>query len=203
MPGDSVDFANRRPVEQSVATLSREDSMRTTASTFALAAFTLLVPTPSAEAQLARPDDVASPEAIVAAAYASIVRAPGEGYDWDRFRSLFLPSAQLIPSTEQTGGPLVVMSVEDFVEWIDGATTVGAPEDRGFSEDGIHDVIERYGDVAHVFSTYEKHFYGDTQNLGRGVNTFQMIRNDGRWWIVSIAWDEEIGAGPIPARYLP
>lgn len=176
--------------------------MRTTRWTLALAALALASAMP-ATAQSAHPDDVASPEAIVAATYESIARPAGETYDWERFRSLFLPSARLIPSTEQTGGPLVVMSVDDFVEWIDGATTIGGPEDRGFSEDGIHNLTERYGDVAHVFSTYEKHVYGETQNLGRGINTFQMIRNDGRWWIVSIAWDEEIGAGPIPEKYLP
>jgi hypothetical protein len=154
-------------------------------------------------AQMAAADDVASPDAVVAAAYEAIARPAGESYDWDRFRSLFHPEAQLIPSTEQTGGPLVVMSVEDFVSWIDSATTVGGPDDQGFSEDGIHNVTERYGDIAHVFSTYEKHLYGQTQNLGRGINTFQMVWNEGRWWILSIAWDEEIGAGPIPARYLP
>ena len=147
--------------------------------------------------------DVASPEAIVSAAYESIARAPGEQYDWERFESLFLPGALLIPSVEQTNGSLRVLSVEDFIEWIDAGTTVGGANDQGFSEDGIHNTTERYGDVAHVFSTYEKHFYGQTDNLGRGINTFQMIFNDGRWWITSIAWDEEIGAGPIPAKYLP
>ena len=162
----------------------------------------LLIAFPLA-AQDARPDDVETPEAIVAATYESIARAPGADFDWPRFRTLFLPQAQLIPSTEQTGGPLVVMSVEDFVDWIASATSIGGDGDRGFSEDGINNVVERFGDVAHVFSTYEKHFYGDDQNLGRGINSFQLVWNEGRWWISAIAWDEEVGAGPIPAKYLP
>jgi len=95
------------------------------------------------------------------------------------------------------------MSVQDFIDWIDGATTIGGEQDTGFSEDGISNTVERYGDIAHVFSTYEKHFWGDDRNLGRGINTFQLVNNDGRWWIVSIAWDEESGAGPIPEKYLP
>lgn len=153
--------------------------------------------------QEVRPDDVASPDAIVAAAYASIARPAGESYDWDRFRSLFHPAAQLVPSTEQRGGQLDVLSVEEFIASIDSGTDVGGPDDQGFSEDGIHNLTERYGDIAHVFSTYEKHLYGRTENLGRGINTFQMVWNGGRWWILSIAWDEEVGAGPIPERYLP
>ncbi len=158
---------------------------------------------PASAQESVRSSDVASPEAIVAATYESIARAPGENFDWKRFRSLFLPTALLIPSTEQRGGAFDILSVQEFIDWIDGATTIGGEQDSGFSEDGISNRIERYGDIAHVFSTYEKHFWGDDRNLGRGINTFQLVQNDGRWWIVSIAWDEEIGAGPIPEEYLP
>ncbi len=168
-----------------------------------LSAALLAIGAGPAFAQEALPDDVTSPDAIVTATYEAIARAPDADFDWPRFRSLFHPTAQLIPSTEQTGGPLVIMSVDDFVDWIDENTVVGGPNDQGFSEDGIHNVTERYGDIAHVFSTYEKHFYGQTQNLGRGINAFQMVWNEGRWWILSIVWDEEVGAGPIPAKYLP
>lgn len=30
-----------------------------------------------------------------------------------------------------------------------------------------------------------------------------LVWNEGRWWVASIAWDEEVGAGPIPDTYLP
>ena len=150
-------------------------------------------------------EDVADPEAIVTATYAAIARAPGDNYDWERFSSLFLPGAMLIPNTEQRNGQFDVLSVQDFIDWIDQFTVpiIGTDQDRGFSEDGISNTTERYGDIAHVFSTYEKHFWGDGQNLGRGINTFQLVFNEGRWWIVSIVWDEESGAGPIPGKYLP
>ncbi len=184
-------------------TFDREETMRNTVAILALV-LAGAASAPGARAQpYPLPTDVASPEALVAATYEAIARPAGENYDWDRFESLFLPAALLIPSVEQTGGSLVIMSVSEFVEWIDSSTVIGGSADDGFSEDGIHNVMERYGDVAHVFSTYEKHLYGQTRNLGRGINTFQMIRNGERWWITSIAWDEEIGAGPIPEKYLP
>ncbi|MEN8145853.1 MAG: hypothetical protein ABFS14_12995 [Gemmatimonadota bacterium] len=146
--------------------------------------------------------DVASPEAIVAAAYASIQRAPGEDYQWDRFSSLFLPGAQMIPNTEQTGGRKQVLSVDEFVSRIRNGTTIGGDNDRGFAEEAISSKIERFGDVAHVFSTYQKHFWQDEQILGRGINSFQLVHIDGRWWITGIVWDEESGAGPLPEKYL-
>jgi hypothetical protein len=154
-----------------------------------------------------RPEDVASPEAIVAAAYEAIQRRPGESFDWDRVTSLFLPSARLIPNTEQTGGEFLVLSPAEFRQWVEAYYTenapIGGPDDMGLQEEQIHAVVERYGDIAHVMSTYQKRFWGAEEILGRGINSFQLVYNDGRWWITGIVWDEEDGAGPIPADYLP
>ncbi len=149
------------------------------------------------------PADVASPEAVVRAMYETINRPPGEPFDWDRFRGLFLPQATMIPSLEQTGGAFRVMSVEDFISWVDEQTTVGGPTDRGFREEQIASRTERYGDIAQVFSTYQKRFRDDTEILGRGINSIQLVHTEGRWWVAAVAWDEEVGAGPLPERYLP
>lgn len=176
--------------------------MRRLLRTAAAAAILLAAASP-ASAQTAAPADVATPEAIVQALYETVQRAPGESYQWDRMRSLFLPGARMIPNTEQTGGEFRVLTVEEFIAWIDGATVVGGADDKGFAEEQIASQVERYGDIAHVFSTYQKHFHGDTTILGRGINSIQLVRRDGRWWVTSIIWDEETGAGAIPARYLP
>lgn len=161
----------------------------------------------SQSAELPRPEDVASPEGIVAASYDAISRRPGEDFDWDRAASLFLPSARLIPNTEQNGGEFRPMSPEEFRGWVDAwyaeNAPIGSPDDMGFEERQVHAVAERYGDVAHVMSTYEKRYWGAEEVLGRGINSFQLVRHDGRWWIAGIVWDEEDGAGPIPTEYLP
>ncbi len=149
-----------------------------------------------------RPADVASPEAIITAAYQAIQRAPGQPFDWNRFESLFLPQARPIPNTEQTGGTLTVYTPAGFAAMVDSLTVIGGPNDKGFAEEEIHHVVERFGDVAHVFSTYQKRFWGDDRILGRGINSFQLVYHADRWWIAGIAWDEEHGAGTIPPPYL-
>ena len=169
----------------------------------AAAAAVLAVPSASAQSNDADPSDVATPEAVITALYSAVQRAPGEPFDWTRMRPLFLPTARLIPNTEQTGGELRVLTPDEFIAWIDGVTVVGGANDRGFAEEQVSAKIERFGDIAHVFSTYQKHFHGDTRILGRGINSIQMVRHDGRWWISQIIWDEETGAGPVPAEYLP
>lgn len=156
-----------------------------------------------AQTRAADPADVESPEAVVQALYEVVQRAPGARFDWDRMRTLFLPDARLIPNTEQTGGQFRVLTPEEFISWIDGAMEVGGPNDRGFAEEQVAAKTERYGDIAHVFSTYQKHFHGDSRILGRGINSIQLVRHDGRWWVTQIAWDEEDGAGPLPPEYRP
>jgi len=156
-----------------------------------------------AQTPAANPADVSSPEAIVKALYETVTRRPGQPFDWPRERTLFHPTARLIPNTEQTGGTQRVLTPEEFIAWIDSHTVVGGPNDRGFQEEEIATTIERFGDVAHAFSTYQKHYYGSDRILGRGINSIQMVRHDGRWWITQISWDEESGGGPIPAKYLP
>lgn len=155
-----------------------------------------------ATAQEADPDDVATPDAIVRAGYDAISHAPGESFDWERFRSLFLPDAKLIPNLEQTGGELKVLSPQEFTDWIDSVTDMDAENYQGFVEEVIHNEVFRYGDIAHVTSSYQKRFWEDDNILGRGINSFQLLHNGGRWWIVSVIWDEDVGAGPLPHEFM-
>lgn len=181
--------------------------MKTILAIAVLAPITLVALPGGARAQDPRPADVASPEAVVEATYAAITRRPGDPPDWDRFRSLFVPGATMIPNAEQSDGEFRILTVEDFIAWIDGWTAetapIGSDADRGFAEEGIALEIERYGDIAQAMSTYQRTVWDDDEVLGRGVNGFQLVRAEDRWWIVSIVWDEESGAGPVPDRYMP
>lgn len=177
-----------------------------------VAAGALIAVTPSAgQAQSSRsiepdPADVASPDAVVKAAYDAISRAPGEDFDWERFKSLHLPDARLVPATEQTGGEFQVLTVDEFSAWIDGwqaqSAPIGSEADAGFFERQIHGITHRYGDIAQVLSTYGKGVHGG-ETTPIGLNSFQLVHHDGRWWIVSVIWDEIPGAGPIPEKYMP
>lgn len=161
----------------------------------------LLVAHPTSAIAQARASDGASPESLVTAAYEAIGREPGQPYDWDRFRALFHGHARLIPNIQQTEGTLRVMTPEDFVAWADGNTVVGGANDRGFYEEEIHHEVDRFGAMAQVFSTYQKRFADSEVIMGTGINSFQMIHTEGRWWIVSIIWDEERPDLSIPSRY--
>lgn len=142
---------------------------------------------------------LSTPEAVIEALYNVINRRPGEHFDWDKLRSLFVPGALMVPSSNQTGGVLQLLSVEDFIALVDRNTVVGGENDWGFQEEEIARRIEHYGDIVQVFSAYQKRFWGADEILALGINAIQLRQHDGRWWVVSIAWEEEVAAGPLPA----
>ncbi|MGH9422341.1 MAG: hypothetical protein ACRD3J_20360, partial [Thermoanaerobaculia bacterium] len=64
--------------------------------------------------------------------------------------------------------------------------------------------IEQFRDVAHVFSTYEsRHALSDDEPFVRGINSFQLVKIGDEWKVLTIFWEEEDAANPIPAQYLP
>jgi hypothetical protein len=150
----------------------------------------------------AMPDsaDVASLDAVVRSVYEVISGAAGAPRDWDRMRSLFLPEARLVPSWVDDDGSTQyrVLSTE---EWIASAERFFA--DNPFYETEMHRVLERYGRMAHVFSTYESRRDPSEEAFARGINSFQLLSDGKRWWVLTIYWQAETPATPIPKEYLP
>jgi len=149
----------------------------------------------------AAPADVATPEAIVAALYDVISGDAGVARDWDRFRALFHPTARLMPSGLNAQGVGVVRSVTP-----DGYITLAEPVlvGQGFHEREIARRSERFGRIVHVWTTYESlHSLSDDQPFARGINSIQLFHDGSRWWILSVYWQGESPAEPIPADYLP
>lgn len=148
----------------------------------------------------ANPEDVKSIDAITAAVYDVISGAAGEKRDWDRFRSLFRPEARLIPLGVRDGrAGMRAWTPEQYIE------QAGSYLERvGFFEIETNRVQEQYGHIAHHFSTYEsRHKEDDVEPFARGINSFQLMYDGNRWWVVNIFWQQESEDFPIPESYLP
>lgn len=161
----------------------------------------LIVAAPSSlAAQQADPADVSTLDGIVAAVYDVISGPAGQARDWNRWHSLFAPGARLMPVGRSGDGTVThrVMTPEDY------ATGSGPRlEQMGFFEVEVHRVTESFGQIAHLFSTYEsRRNAGDAEPFARGINSFQLMNDGTRWWVLSILWDSERADNPIPARYL-
>lgn len=157
-------------------------------------------PAPAAATPEARPEDVATPEALVAALYDVISGPKGQARDWNRFRSLFAPGARMIPSGKRKDGTIGhrMISPEDYISNSEKAL-VG----DGFRERELSRVVERFGPLVHVFSSYEAFREGDTKPFMRGINSLQLLHDGKRWWVLTVAWTQETPEQPLPAKYLP
>lgn len=155
---------------------------------------------PAAQAPAADPKDVATMDAIVAALYDVISGPAGQKRNWDRFRSLFAPGARLIPTARRPTGE-VVSRVRTPEEYIQGSQTV--LEQDGFFEREMSRRVEKFGNIAHIFSTYEaRHKAEDEKPFMRGINSIQLMNDGKRWWIVTVFWHAEDEKNPLPAEYL-
>lgn len=150
------------------------------------------------------PSHLASPEAVVAELYA-LLSGPAESEeprDWERFRALLLPDARFLichgwdDEGRRTPG-LREWDVDGFV-----ADARLAYRSEGFWEREIAGRTERFGGVAHRFSSYESRIGSpNSEPVGRGINSIQLVRSGGRWWIASVVWDTESPDQPLPAPY--
>jgi hypothetical protein len=138
------------------------------------------------------------------ALYQSICFTKGEKPTFASLRTLFLPQGLLINNNDSAAP--VVMGVEAFIEAVQTALASGGLEE--FHEREIARTIEIFGNIAHVFSTYEARFDATAKEpFSVGINTIQLVKiavnNIAEWRVSSMAWNDQTPDRPIPAQYLP
>jgi len=148
----------------------------------------------------AKPADVATPDAVLAATY-DVISGPAGKRDWDRFRSLFLPGARMGAVVKGKDGSLSAKTFtpEEYITFGDAYFMK-----NGFFEREASRHADRYANIMQIFSTYEsRHDIKDPTPFARGINSFQLFFDGKRWWVVDIFWQEETTDAPIPEEFLP
>ena len=153
------------------------------------------------------PSDMDTVDHLVASLYEVISGAAGKPRDWDRFRSLFLPDGRLgvvrpeTPATKEAPahkGDAVFLTPDMYVQRDDPYFKT-----HGFFERSIANRVEEFGNLIHVWSTYEsRHEENDSQPFTRGINSIQIVHSRGRFWIASVLWDDERPGLRLPEKYL-
>lgn len=134
--------------------------------------------------------DLAQIDAAIRGVYEVISGPPGQKREFDRMRSLFAPGATLkaIGPRGLRGG-----SLEDYI-----SRNKNVLEREGFTERELGRRLEIWGGLATAWSAYD----GRTANGSfheRGINSFQLVKIDGKWLIASILWEEATPNNPLPA----
>jgi len=143
----------------------------------------------------AKPEDVRSVDAIMVAIYESI-SGPAGNKDMDRFRSLMLPKGRLTESMVDEHGQTAIQqwSVDEFI-----ADTQPIFTKQPFYETALVNKVQRYGNIAEVFSSYASRSSPGGKPFQRGINSMQLIYDGKRWWVLSILWDVERPGNTVPS----
>lgn len=167
-------------------------------------AFNLMAQTPETAPSAppaANPADVTSIDAIIKSVYDVISGEAGAPRDWNRFRSLFHPSARMIPTGKNPNTGAVgarALAPDDYAKRNEAFFAK-----EGFFEREIARKTEVYGNIAHVFSTYEGFKSAkDEKPFVRGINSIQLLNDGTRWWVMTIYWQAETPDNPLPEKYL-
>lgn len=141
--------------------------------------------------------DVTSIDAIIHAIYDVISGPADQPRDWERFRFLFADDAKLIPTKKQDNGQVTYRywSPGDYVKMFTANRTA-------FFERELNRVTEEYGNIVHVFSTYETKTDPGGPVTNRGINSFQLLKDDDRYYIMTIFWSAESDGFELPGKYL-
>jgi len=122
----------------------------------------------------------------------------GEERNWEAYRNLFLPTAQKMSlgKTKEGKSKVNVMNLEEFVR------KYGPSYSRnGFEEYAIGLTINEFNGIATVFqSFYCKNLTGTYEK--RGMNSYQLVFMENRWWIASTLFTNETEDSKIPDKYL-
>jgi len=139
---------------------------------------------------LASAADLAGIDHAIRGVYEVISGPPGQKRDFDQMRAMFAPGATMkaIGPKGLRGG-----TVEDYI-----ARNSAILEKDGFTERELGRRVEIWGGLATAWSAYD----GRTANGSfheRGINSFQLVKVDGKWLVASILWQEATPENPLPA----
>ena len=146
----------------------------------------------------ADPKDVSTIDGIIKAFYETISGPKAQPRQWGRDRTLYMPTVNFVNMDERDGKIRAgIMTHQQYVNAVNESLT-----SEGFQEREINRVEKHFGNVAHIFSTYE--FTNEAKTVkGRGVNSIELYWDGTRWWIAFASWDEERPGNPLSKEFLP
>ena len=119
----------------------------------------------------------------------AMLSGPAGPRDYDRVKHYFHPAARLVRTgIGPDGEPFTtVMSVDDHHADVDEKLAK-----LDFIEEELEHDCEIFGNVARVRSVYRSVYgSGGAARENRGVNFFNLVRENGEWKIISVVWDNE------------
>ena len=138
-----------------------------------------------------------SPEGVVNELYQLVTFESGHTPDWNQVKSLFIDQAVVVLRTSRENTTIFSVQgfVDDFVNFIEKYNA----KQTGFKEEIKRMKSKIFEDMAHIFVLYEASIPGSKRPPQQGLDSFLLIKKEGRWWIVAITNEIPKPDSPIPS----
>jgi hypothetical protein len=142
-----------------------------------------------------------TPEGTIRAVYRLVSFGPGQQTDWAAVRTLFVPEAVIVLRNTRTSNAVFSLAgfIDDFVRF----DTIPVVARNGFRESVVRLHATSYRDIAHVLVLYEAEVLNLPRPPQRGIDCWELVRREGRWWIVSVTNELVVPDAPLPVEITP
>jgi hypothetical protein len=146
----------------------------------------------------------ASAAETVIGLYDLVSAAGGTLPDWDKVRERFLKEAVVVLRTSRTAMTTFDLDgyIKDFVDFYERpfrrGNAAAVPKEKGFTEKVVRMKALEYGDMAHVLILYEAQITGFAPVPQRGIDSWVLVRRDGRWFVAAVTNEIVTPERPIP-----
>jgi hypothetical protein len=156
--------------------------------------------TVAASSDAAESDFATTVDNLIATFYESISFSRGQQPNWDYLRALFVRDARIVEIKSDGTG---MWNIDGYISDMRRSVDEGS-----LTEVSEVEIVRRTipcGNIAHVISTYEAHFAGESgrSQVVRGINSFHLAKAGNRWGITSLHYHDEAEQNPLPAEFLP
>lgn len=167
---------------------------------FALPLLALIPSLPGPPQEQDPPEEVRTIDGVLDTLYRSVSFGPGEEGDWKLLRSLLIEDAVFVQPPR--GDVPRIWDTDEFVQDFKDFIASSPAKERGFHERIVARRTDTFGTIAHSYVVFESRFEEEGEPVGRGLDSIQLVKHEGRWWVVSITTAFETPNQPLPKRFL-
>jgi hypothetical protein len=117
----------------------------------------------------------------------AVTVAPGEKIDTAMVRGLFHPKA-IISVLNPNDGHLESVQLNAFLEFLTDPSY-----EEGFKEWELRKTVHHFEGIATIWQAFRGQAAAGQEV--QGINSYQFVYSDGRWWIMSLVWTFDSGNG--------
>lgn len=140
-------------------------------------------------------NDAKTIDALMKASYEVVSGEKGAKRQWERDNYLHHPKV-VYSFFDRKKQEQVTMTLPEFHKETDKMVF-----DTAFYEDEVNREVRVFGNIAHVWSTYETRLEKNGKVQRRGINSIQLIFENNRWYIISWTFSGETDKNIIPKTF--